>query len=227
MSLENGVDAEMTVTNRSAMYQFSFSEASGPLNPVVLLDIIDLPQSRNNGTAWVNPKTGRLTGTGNFNPSFGIGTYNLHACVDFHGADIRETGSWTNRSVEIGKTTASVDSSLPASQFSAGTFVRFDDVPSDGILSARVGVSFMSVDQACANAEREQHNFGFEGTVASAESAWRNKMDVVSIDAEGTSTELQTIFWSGLYRAMISPQDYTGENPLWESDEPYYDSFYW
>ena len=37
---------------------------------------------------------------------------------------------------------------------------------------------------------------------------------------------LQTVFWSGAYRSMISPQDYTGENPLWKSDEPYYDSFY-
>lgn len=26
---------------------------------------------------------------------------------------------------------------------------------------------------------------------------------------------------------MINPQDYTGENPLWESSEPYFDSFYW
>lgn len=26
---------------------------------------------------------------------------------------------------------------------------------------------------------------------------------------------------------MINPQDYTGENPLWNSDEPYFDSFYW
>jgi putative alpha-1,2-mannosidase len=25
---------------------------------------------------------------------------------------------------------------------------------------------------------------------------------------------------------MVNPQDYTGENPLWESDEPYFDSFY-
>jgi hypothetical protein len=26
---------------------------------------------------------------------------------------------------------------------------------------------------------------------------------------------------------MINPQDYTGENPLWQSSEPYFDSFYW
>lgn len=26
---------------------------------------------------------------------------------------------------------------------------------------------------------------------------------------------------------MVNPQDYTGENPLWKSAEPYFDSFYW
>ncbi|KAL4808123.1 glycosyl hydrolase family 92-domain-containing protein [Aspergillus unguis] len=226
ISLENGVDAEMTVTNRSALYRFTFPEASQPHSPVILLDVIDLPQSRNNGTASVDPKTGRLTGSGNFNPSFGTGNYNQYACVDFQGADIRDTGSWINRTVEIGQTTVSVNSSRPASQFSAGTFVRFDSVPADAVLTARVGVSFISVDQACSNAEKEQPDFDFDGTAASAESAWRGKMDVISVDAEGVSDELQTVFWSGAYRAMISPQDYTGENPLWDSDEPYYDSFY-
>jgi hypothetical protein len=52
-------------------------------------------------------------------------------------------------------------------------------------------------------------------------------MDPITVDAEGVSSELRTVFWSGVYRTMISPQDYTGENPLWDSDEPYYDSFYW
>ncbi|CAK7238564.1 hypothetical protein SEUCBS140593_010816 [Sporothrix eucalyptigena] len=33
-------------------------------------------------------------------------------------------------------------------------------------------------------------------------------------------------FYSGIYRTMINPQNYTGENPLWSSSEPYFDSFY-
>ncbi|CAK7211562.1 hypothetical protein SCUCBS95973_001157 [Sporothrix curviconia] len=33
-------------------------------------------------------------------------------------------------------------------------------------------------------------------------------------------------FYSGIYRTMINPQNYTGENPLWTSSEPYFDSFY-
>lgn len=217
----------MTVTNHSALYRFGFPGATGNLDPVILLDIIDLPESRNNGTASVDPDTGRLTGSGNFNPSFGQGTYNLHVCVDFQGADIHDTGSWTNAAANVGQTDVSVNSAQPANQFSAGTFVRFDSVPADDVITARVGVSFVSVSQACSNAEKEQPDFDFDGTVTAAEAVWRRKMDVMTIDAAGVSTELQTVFWSGAYRAMISPQDYTGENPLWESDEPYYDSFYW
>ncbi|KAL6238417.1 hypothetical protein BDW75DRAFT_237515 [Aspergillus navahoensis] len=227
ISLVNGLHAEMTVTNHSVLYRFAFPDGTGT-SPVVLLDIIDLPQSRNNGTASVDIKTGRLTASGNFNPSFGEGTYNIHVCVDFQGAAIRDAGSWMNRSAEAGQSTVSVlaNSSYPASEYSAGTFIRFQSVSANEVISARVGVSFMSVEQACSNGEKEQPEFDFDGTLAAAEAAWRKKMDVVTIDAGGVSADLQTVFWSGAYRAMISPQDYTGENPLWESDEPYYDSFY-
>ncbi|KKY18341.1 putative glycoside hydrolase family 92 protein [Phaeomoniella chlamydospora] len=30
----------------------------------------------------------------------------------------------------------------------------------------------------------------------------------------------------GIYRTFVNPQNYTGENPLWQSSEPYFDSFY-
>ncbi|KAL3455514.1 glycosyl hydrolase family 92-domain-containing protein [Aspergillus heterothallicus] len=227
ISLENGVDAEMTVTNHSALYRFSFPDAVDP-NPVVMVDIIDLPQSRNSGTASVDPGTGRLTGNGNFNPSFGLGTYDAYFCADFIGANLLDTGTWINRSATIGEATISVvaDEAHPARHFSAGAFARFNPLSDNGVLTVRVGFSFVSVQQACSNAEREQPDFDFDGTVAAAESAWRKKMDVIEVDVEGVSTDLQTVFWSGVYRTMISPQDYTGENPLWDSDEPYYDSFY-
>lgn len=29
-----------------------------------------------------------------------------------------------------------------------------------------------------------------------------------------------------LYRTFISPQNYTGENPLWKTNEPTFDSYY-
>ena len=227
--MANGVSAEMTTTNRSALYRFTFNETSSDtLSPVILVDLMDLPQSRTNGTAVVDPSTGRLSGNGTFKPSFGIGSYSLHFCVDFKGADLRNTGVWSNNRANFSQNHVSLraDGSDSPATLSAGTFAQFQS-PLDNIILARVGVSFMSVEQACSNAEREQPNFDFDGTVSAAENAWRKKLDVISVDAKGVSEDLQTVFWSGAYRAMISPQDYTGENPLWQSDEPYYDSYYW
>ncbi|KAL4895362.1 glycosyl hydrolase family 92-domain-containing protein [Aspergillus ambiguus] len=225
IDLKNGVRAEMTVTNRSALYRFSFDAHIQSLSPVVLVDLMDLPQSRKTGRAAVDPSTGRLTGNSTFQPSFGQGQYNLHFCADFKGADLRDTGSWTTQRATFNPKLVSLNGSMPAADYSGGTWARFQ-TPKDGILLARVGVSFMGVEQACANAEKEQPHFDFPETVAAAESTWRNKLKVITIDNDGVSTDLQKVFWSGAYRAMISPQDYTGENPLWKSDEPYYDSYY-
>ncbi|KAJ5544487.1 hypothetical protein N7535_007114 [Penicillium sp. DV-2018c] len=225
ISLANGVHAEMTTTNRSALYRFTFNETSEQLSPVILLDLIDLPQSRSNGSADVDQTTGRFTATGTFGPSFGDGSYKSYVCVDFKGADLRDTGTWTKNQVNTGSQTLSIGSDVD-STVSAGTFARFNAPKDDKSILARVGVSFISAKQACSNAEREQPNFDFEGTVQAAETAWRKKLDVISVDADGVSSDLQKVFWSGAYRTMISPQDYTGENPLWESDEPYYDSYY-
>ncbi|KAJ5606607.1 secreted glycosidase [Penicillium lagena] len=226
--LENGIKAEMTTTNRSALYRFTFDGTSSEsLSPVILVDLMDLPQSRQNGTALVDPSTGRLTGNGTFSPSFGIGSYDMHFCADFKGADVRNSGVWVQNRANVSQKSVSLtpDGTNTPATLSAGTFVQFNS-PKDNTILARVGVSFMSVDQACANAEKEQPNFDFEGTLSAAEAAWREKLNVMTVDAEGVSSELQTVFWSGAYRAMISPQDYTGENPLWQSTEPYYDSYY-
>lgn len=216
----------MTVTNHSALYRFSFEKSSEPLNPIVLVDLMDLPQSRSEGSASVDSSTGRLTGNGTFDPSFGQGTYTLHFCVDFKGAKVRETGSWKRNSVLPDQSTISVTSGSALRADSMGTYARFHAMKANDTVLARVGVSFISVGQACRNAEKEQPDFDFAGTVSAAKKAWREKLNVISIDA-GASADLQKVFWSGVYRTMISPQDYTGENPLWESDEPYYDSYYW
>lgn len=229
ISLANGVQTEMTTTNRSALYRFTFDKSSADtLSPMILVDLIDLPLSRSQGTADVDRSTGRLTGNGTFKPSFGIGAYRLHFCVDFKGADLRDTGVWAKNRANFSTETVymTADGVDTAATLSSGTFARFHG-PKNSTMLARVGVSFMNVNQACANAEREQPDFDFDDTVNAARTAWKKKLDVISVDADGVSDDLQEVFWSGAYRTMISPQDYTGENPLWESKEPYYDSYYW
>lgn len=85
----------------------------------------------------------------------------------------------------------------------------------------------MSSEQACFNAESEIPHFDFDSTHAAAVKAWTDKLAPIRVSRKGVNTSMLTNFYSGVYRTMINPQDYTGENPLWSSSEPYFDSFYW
>lgn len=107
-----------------------------------------------------------------------------------------------------------------------GGFIRFQNPP-NGIVNARVGVSFMSIEQACSHAESEIPNFNFQTIKQNAISQWEEKMKPIRVSREGVKSDVLTNFYSGIYRTMVNPQNYTGENPLWTSSEPYFDSFYW
>lgn len=227
IALENGVQAEMTATQHVALYRFTFAaDQQVPLSPLVLADLVDLPKTHGAGGMQVDPNSGRMVGHGVYRPSFGRGTYAAYFCADFTGAEIRKTGSFTASKGPVMES-KDYDSARDGHTASAGTWVQFAPPPGpDPAIFARVGVSFLSTDQACANAEAEIPDWDMDGTVRAAQNAWRDKLAPVAVDATGVSVEMQTTFWSGLYRALLSPQNYTGENQLWQSDEPYYDSFY-
>lgn len=213
----------MTVTKHTALYRFNFPSkppgnynSSKSVSPLIQVDLTDLQQSIYYGRIDVNNSTGRISGNGTFSPSFGVGSYNLHFCADFSGAPITKTGFYNSLHMRKAR---------DAQPLPAGAWVQFSPTVDNQIL-ARVGVSFVSVAQACQSAEREISDFDFEKVRSNAEAAWRQKLEVIQVDAKRVSDDFQTTFWSGIYRTMISPQDYTGENYLWKSAEPYFDSFY-
>lgn len=235
IELATNIKAEMTVTNHTALYRFTFPQNStapnSTLSPVISADLIDLPNSRTNGSVQVYSDTGRIIGNGTFSPSFGIGSYDLHFCADFQGAGIRDNGVWmNNRAGTEPKNLSVVPDGVNVSPdvLPAGGWTRFHAPNnSNNQILARLGVSFISVDKACANAENEISTFDFEGVHQAARANWTETLGAISITpGEGVNSSFQTIFWSGVYRGGISPQDYTGENPLWNSTEPYFDSYY-
>lgn len=233
VEMETKIRTEMTVTNHTALYRFTFPsqpvENNATLSPLILADLIDLPQSRINGSISVDGTTGRISGSGVFSPSFGIGNYATHFCADFSGADVRDTGVFmNNRAGTEPKNLSVVQDGVNNSPdiLPAGAWTRFHAPKNDSQILARVGVSFISVAQACRNAETEIPDFDFEGVYTAAQQAWMDTLGVIEVKPGGVNESLQTVFWSGVYRASISPQDYTNENPLWNSTEPYYDSYY-
>lgn len=229
VALQNGITSEMTVTEHAALYHFGVpsSTADGsPVSPLMILDLTDLNDSRQNATVNVDPDSGRIIANGTFLPSFGSGQFMSYVCADFQGASIRDTGVYVNSRAGTFPKSLFVERGINAFYIEAGGIVRFN-APDNGTIAARVGVSLVSSDQACKNAEAEIPDWDFDGIRSAAEDAWREKLSVIDVDSTGVDDDLLRSFWSGIYRTMISPQNYTGENPLWESSEPYFDSFYW
>ncbi|KAL7961216.1 glycoside hydrolase family 92 protein [Trichoderma compactum] len=180
VTLNTSIKAEMTVSNKTALYRFTFPDQPASVS--------------------VDPHSGRITGSGTFNPSFGVGTYTLYFCTDFQGASIENTGVFqNNRAGTNFKQLNTETATVTGPPVPGGAFVQFSK-PSNNQILARVGLSFISVNQACSNAQSEIHRFDFQGTQATAEDAWRQKLGVVNVDTTG--------------------------NRLWKSNEPYYDSFY-
>jgi putative alpha-1,2-mannosidase len=226
LKLDSGIRADITVSEHAGLFRFTFPEDSG--RPLILLDLTDLWKSRQNASISVDADSGRLSGNGTFLPSFGAGSYVAYYCVDFFGADVSETGVWRNNRAGTDPKDMFMTRGFNLFYAEGGGFVRFDP-PSNGIVTARVGVSFISSEQACRSAENEIPDplEGFDGLVEAAKEAWRQKLSPISVDETGVTEDLLTSFWSGVYRNMISPQNYTGENPYWDSGIPYFDSFYW
>lgn len=230
LTLNSGVAVDMTTAQHTSLFRFVFPAASGynSSSPLLLLDLTDLSDTRqDNGTIHVDGDTGRMTGGARFLPSFGSGNYVLYFCADFQGSPIRDNGIFVgNRSSADVKDLTISRGINSGGALTGGGFIRFQS-PGDSPILARVGVSFISSNQACSNSESEIPTFDFNTTQTTAVSTWREKLSPITVSTTGINASFLTNFYSGIYRTMINPQNYTGENPLWTSSEPYWDSFYW
>lgn len=228
IELTNNISTEMTSTEHVALYRFNYPNIS-EYDPdtakqmFVLADLTDLYDSRSNGHMQVSHTSGRITAEGNYMSSFGnSGRYKSYACIDFFGAPLISAGIWE------GSQTFPNLNNITVSGFNtdAGAYVQFFRPEGVNSLYARVGQSWISSERACAHAQHEIPTFNFSSVMAAQTSTWKSKLDVIKVDPTGVTEDLQVAFWSGIYRNYISPQNFTGENPLWKSKEPYYDSFY-
>ncbi|OAA35638.1 Glycosyl hydrolase 92 [Beauveria brongniartii RCEF 3172] len=225
ITLDSGPKVEMTATHHAALFKFTFDGAKNGDKPLILQDLTDLSNSRqDNGTVSVDPQTGRIKGNAVFVSSFSQGMYKAYFCTDFKGPKIADSGIFVDSRASTNVHDLKISRSINGYPLPGGAFVRFADshVP----VYARVGVSFMSEEQACSNAEKEIPNFDFNKHSREARDAWKAKMINVKVETNGVDESFVKNFYSGIYRTMVNPQNFTGENPLWDDGEPYFDSFY-
>jgi predicted alpha-1,2-mannosidase len=95
-------------------------------------------------------------------------------------------------------------------------------------IRSRVGISFISVEKACAYKNSELGSWSIEETAQAARDEWnRDVFSKIRVDtSEAANKTRLALLYSSLYFMHLIPSERVGENPLWESDEPSWDDFY-
>jgi predicted alpha-1,2-mannosidase len=94
----------------------------------------------------------------------------------------------------------------------------------DQIIEAKVGISFISAEQAKQNVQQEIPAWNFAAVHAAATALWNTELAKLTLSGESDSQRRQ--LYTAMYHMMLMPTDRTDENPDWQSSEPYYDDYY-
>ena len=85
----------------------------------------------------------------------------------------------------------------------AKAVISFRNLPADGRVLAKVGISSVDEEGARLNVEAEIPNWDFEGVMKQANTAWNEALG--KIDIETSDNDSRTVFYTSLYHAYIQP----------------------
>ncbi|WP_112433673.1 lectin [Thermogemmatispora tikiterensis] len=240
VTLDSGVKVELSVTQRSGIGRFTYprgqtatmlvnvsGSANGALDAEATID----PVSRTI-SGWVS--SGHFCGASDVyrlyfwasfsQPFASIGTWHNNAV---------STGS---RSVRGGSQVASLVSKVQLAQAQlargarptpalvqaahqhpdvtvsgpgSGAFVTFDTAR-DNVVTVRVGLSFVSSDNARLNVDSEDPDGNFDQVCQQAQATWNRWLGEVQVSG-GTSTQLTT-FYTALYHVLLQPNVFSDIN---------------
>jgi predicted alpha-1,2-mannosidase len=219
-----GVGVEITAARRAAIYRFNYLNGA---EANLLFDVSHcLRSSIASGEAQslssaevqiVSPTqiSGSTSVTGGWNKQPNTYTVYFYAVTDTPAIAF---GTWLD-----GKQTPGAKTAHAEANSNAGAWLSFGPSTARPLLM-KIGISFISVEQARRNLMAEIPGFGFDAVHAAAVAEWDKALGAVELTGE--TEEQAQILYTAIYHAMLMPTDRTGENPLWTSSEPYYDDYY-
>ncbi|OAX37357.1 glycoside hydrolase family 92 protein [Rhizopogon vinicolor AM-OR11-026] len=235
LTLDNGIKMEATSTRRAGLERFTFPQGWKPYFVIDLAN--DLPASFAGGILNIDPVNSRITIGGHWGSSFGPGTYQYQAfaCYDLsnNGAQkLSEYGIWTGDGYGLdakglGQTHLNLSQNvIGGAPYESGALFSYEGNPEQVIL--RVGVSFVSTDQACANAQEEIGTMSFEEIQLASKALWQEKLSKIEIDVVNTPANVTEMFYSSLYRSSLTPNNATLETQgaFANTTSFYFDSLY-
>ncbi len=214
---------EITTASRAALYRFTYP-AGPPRN--ILFDVSHMLSASNGyGEAQtvVSSAVHILSPTEVEGHSSLVGGWNKQTTpytVYFYAITDRPAASWGTWNGDVLHFNSTEQQA--GVWVSSGGWLTF--APSETVVQLKVGISFVSESAAKKNATAEITDFDFDRLHTDAIAAWDKAL--APIELKGANEEDRQVFYTALYHTMLMPVDRTGDNPLWQSYEPYYDDFF-
>jgi predicted alpha-1,2-mannosidase len=189
-----GILAELTATERTGVHRYTFTSDE---TPHILIDVASsLGKGKSSdGEIHVSPEgeiTGCITTYGNFASRYGGQKIYFSARFD---KPFQAFNFWS------GKISERQGSSIKADTL--GIDLVFDKKSASEVIGLRLGISYVSIENARENRETETGGLTFEEIQKKAAEKWEEKLSLIKI--EGGTEEQWTIFYSALYRSMQMP----------------------
>ncbi|WP_253194488.1 GH92 family glycosyl hydrolase [Streptomyces sp. MP131-18] len=197
VGLDNGVGVDLTATTRTGVATFDFPQdrASSTL-------IFDVAGSNNGSTgSSVTVSGNTVSGWTETSTVCRGGTYRIHFSAEFD-TEFDSSGTWSGSDVTAGATEAT-----STTAHGSGAFVSF---PRGADVTARVGISYVSVENAAENAATETAGRSAAAIRQAAADTWRDALG--TLEVTGGSAERRTSFYTALYHALLHPNTYDDVN---------------
>ncbi len=182
------VTAEVTPTERSAIFRFTFPEAD---SSYILLDAFD-----KGSMVKIIPSERKVIGYCRNNHGGVPGNFHNYFVAVFD-KDFTFTHTWNDLNLNLNDTDEEGDH--------VGAILGFK-TSGDEKINVRVASSFISHEQALLNLEKETSGKDFDKVRDEAEKEWNYQLGRIKV--EGGSEDQMRTFYSCLYRAMLFPRKF-------------------
>jgi predicted alpha-1,2-mannosidase len=203
VEFDNGIRTELTAGQRVGVHRYTFPEG---VAPTVVIDLEHQMEPkvwdeysepyRVDAAIGIDPQTGVVTGLTQNAGSLAGRYYGflVHFWAEFDPPP-SSWGTWADDDPEAGSATAEGQD--------LGGWLGFEPQSGGTTVTVRVGISYVSPDNARANWEAEAAGLDLEGLREQTQDEWRDMLGHIRVSG-ATEREL-TIFHSALYRAMLMP----------------------
>ena len=218
-----GIKAEATTSMRTGLSRFTFPAGKGN----ILLNLGEGLTNESGATVRIVNDTeiegSKLMGTFCYNPQ---AVFPVYFVMKVSKAP-KQMGYWKKqrpmKGVEAewdgysGKYKLYTKYNRDMSGDDVGVWFTYDNEANE-VIEVKMGVSFVSIENARLNMNTEQPDFNFDKVSKAAREQWNSDLSRVLV--EGGSKDEKTIFYTALYHMLIHPnilQDVNGEYPMMES----------